>query len=425
MDRRQGSRLTLQISRSISEIEELREIWTAWQSHPTSDIDHFLSIVRLRPEIERPHVMVIYRDGRPDSILVGRLERKRICLGLTYLKLLQPEARVLCFTYEGFLGNQSAENSAYATREIVRCLSSGEADVARLEFVKTDSPLFEAAKSSPGILCRDHFPSIQLHGSLRLPGRFEDFLTGLSRKERHNLRRYETRLKADFAGEMRIECFRQKSQIEDLIRDTEAVARRTYQRGLGVGFHDSLETRSWLSAAAESGTLRGCILYLGNLPCAFMIGNRYQQTLHGAFMGYDPQFTDYSLGSLLLMHWIREACDQDREQEVSEIDLGLGDARYKRTIYNHTWQEGLVCIFAPTFKGLRLNFQRTVTQLIDEFAKKLLQTAGILEKVKKVWRSRALADLTACPSRQPAREGSRRSLPINAREYPVGQIPVR
>src|ERR1700674_4020609 len=146
MDRRQGSRLTLRIARSISEIEEIREIWAAWQSHPTSDIDHFLSIVRSRPEIERPHVMVVYREGRPDSILVGRLERTRIWLGLGYLKLFRPEARVLCIMYGGFLGNKSSENSAYVIREIVRCLSHGEADVARFEFVRADSSLFEATK---------------------------------------------------------------------------------------------------------------------------------------------------------------------------------------------------------------------------------------------------------------------------------------
>jgi hypothetical protein len=48
MKRSEGGQLTLRIVRSLSELEELREIWTAWQSNPTSDIDNFFLIVRLR-----------------------------------------------------------------------------------------------------------------------------------------------------------------------------------------------------------------------------------------------------------------------------------------------------------------------------------------------------------------------------------------
>src|ERR1019366_10300861 len=103
MKRSEGGQLTLRIVRSLSELEELREIWTAWQSNPTSDIDNFFLIVRLRPEIQRPHVMVVYRDGHPDSILVGRLEHTRISFKLGYLNLFQPQVRVLCFMYGGFL----------------------------------------------------------------------------------------------------------------------------------------------------------------------------------------------------------------------------------------------------------------------------------------------------------------------------------
>jgi CelD/BcsL family acetyltransferase involved in cellulose biosynthesis len=188
---------------------------------------------------------------------------------------------------------------------------------------------------------------------------------------------------------MRIQCFRQESQIEDLIRDTEEVASKTYQRGLGVGFHDNLETRQWLRTAAQKGALRGCILYLEDHPCAFMIGIQYRQALHGTSMGYDPQYTDYSLGSLLLMRWIQEAFESNGSQSVSEIDLGPGDGRHKRAIYNHVWHESLVYIFAPTLKGLKFNFQRSVTYLIDQSARKLLLKTGFLEKIKKVWRSRA------------------------------------
>jgi hypothetical protein len=89
------------------------------------------------------------------------------------------------------------------------------------------------------------------------------------------------------------------------------------------------------------------------------------------------------------MHWIQEAFESNGSQSVSGIDLGPGEGRHKRAIYNHVWHESLVYIFAPTLKGLMFNFQRTVTYLIDQSIKKLLLKTGFLEKIKKFWRSRA------------------------------------
>jgi len=382
-------RLTLRILRNVSEIEELRGIWTEWESNPTTDIDYYISMVRLKPEIQSPYVMAVYRDGQVDSILVGRVERARVCFKVGYLRLFQPEVRELCFTHGGFLGNQSAENSEFVTREIVRCLGRGEADVARLDHMGIDSSLFEAAKAVPGILGRDFFAVTEPHGCLRLPGSHEEFARSLSRKERHHLKRHAEKVKADFPGEMRIQCFRQENEIEELVRHTEEVARKTYQRGLGVGFRDDPETRQWLRTAARKGSLRVCILYLKDAPCAFMIGLKYQQTLHGIDMGYDPQYAEYSLGSLLLMHWIEDAFEPNGSQSVTEIDLGPGDGRHKTAVNNHVSHESTVYIFAPTLKGLRFNLERTVTHLLDRAARKLL-SAAFLEKIKKLWRSRAM-----------------------------------
>jgi Acetyltransferase (GNAT) domain len=389
MIRAENGRLTIRIARSVSEVEEIRETWTKWQSNPTSDIDNFLSMVHYRPEIQRPHVMLVCRDGRADSLLVGRLEHTKISFTLGYHKLFQPNVRVLCFTHGAFLGNQSVENSQFVTRELANCLSRGEADVARLEYVEKDSTLFESVKSTPAFLCRDHFTPTQPHGCLRLPNTFKEFMGTLSRKERHNLRRYAGRVESDFPQKIRIQCFRGEGQLDDLMRDTEQIAKKTYQRALGVGFRDNFETRKLLKTAAQKGTLLACVLYLENYPAAFMIGVQYRQALHGTAMGYDPRFTEYSPGSLLLIHWIEDAFAPAASQRVAEIDLGPGEARFKRSLHNHVRNESVVYICAPTAKGIVFNFQRTLSYLVDQSARKLFPSSVVLEKVKKIWRSRA------------------------------------
>jgi CelD/BcsL family acetyltransferase involved in cellulose biosynthesis len=295
----------------------------------------------------------------------------------------------LCFTHGAFLGNQSVENSEFVTRELGKCLSQDEADVARLEYVDKGSALFGSVTAIPGFFCRDHFAPAHPHGCLRLPDSFQELLRGLSRKERHNLKRYEGRVKGDFPEKMRIQTFREENQVDDLMRDTEEVAKKTYQRALGVGFHDDLETRQLLRTAAQKRCLRGSILYLEDHPSAFMIGVQYRQALHGTAMGYDPGLNNYSLGSLLLMHWIEDAFDTAGSQKVAEIDLGPGDGRFKRTLHNHVWNESIIYICAPTVRGIVFNFQRTLTYLLDQSARRLVLSPAFLEKVKKIWRSRA------------------------------------
>ena len=120
ISKNQENRIALRTIKTLTEIEEIRNIWSTWQSNPISDIDNFLLIARLRPEIQRPHVMVVYRNGNPDSVLVGRMEYAPMNFKVGYLKLFESRVRTLCFMHGGFLGNQSAENSDFLIREIMK-----------------------------------------------------------------------------------------------------------------------------------------------------------------------------------------------------------------------------------------------------------------------------------------------------------------
>lgn len=97
--------IEIRIARSPSEVEALREVWIRWGGHRDSDIDFVLTIIESYPEALRPHVISIYRDGQPDAILIGRLERKRIPFKIGYLKVFRPWARCLTFVYGALRGN--------------------------------------------------------------------------------------------------------------------------------------------------------------------------------------------------------------------------------------------------------------------------------------------------------------------------------
>src|SRR5690349_5017121 len=115
-----GGNLTLRVVRSVAEVEELRGIWEPWQEHPNSVIDSYLTRFT-QDRTSRPHVMVVYRDGRPDCLLIGK--HLRAALISRVARLIRSDTRVLYFVEGGLLGNASAENCAFLVGAIVAQLS--------------------------------------------------------------------------------------------------------------------------------------------------------------------------------------------------------------------------------------------------------------------------------------------------------------
>jgi hypothetical protein len=378
--------VSLRTFRTLSEIEEIREVWTSWQHHPNIDIDFYLAVNRLRPQVLRPHVVMLYRDGRPDAMLIGRIVNERFAVKLGYKKILEPQARMLKILHNGFVGNLSPANSELFVNEILGTLRRGESDLAVLTHIRADSSIHQAAMQVPGFLCRDFFPHFQLHRSTTIPATVEDFHGRLSHKVRKNSK--WNKLLRDFRGGIRIDCIREPDGLERMIRDVEEIARKTYQRGLGVGFKDSAETRELLRLDAEKGRLRAFILYLADQPCAFWVGTVYQRTFHGGYVGYDPEFGRYALGMFLMMRVIEGFCEGEGSKDVAEIDFGLGDAEYKEILGTNTWQEGSLFIFAPNLRGMGLNAVRTPALLVDRLATVVLAKTRLVARIKKVWRDR-------------------------------------
>jgi hypothetical protein len=382
--------LRICIFRNVAELEGLRESWKSWPGNRDSEIDSFVQFIDSNKETIRPHVLAVYRDGRPDAILAGRLDHSRIICRLGYLHV-KPRARILCFVYGAFRGNQSNENCEIVLDSILRSLSEGEADVAYMNFMKEDSKLCELAKKRPGLLSRDYLRVKQLHFTATLPATVDEFYKRLSSGARWQAKNRERKIQRDFGGDVRVRCFRAPSEIGEMIQHVEEIAKKTYQRGLGIGFVDKPETRQHLLLKAERGWLRGYVLYIVGKPSAFWIGDVNETTFGSDYLGYDPAFAKYSPGMYLIMRVIEGFCDGRREG-ISAIDFATGAAQYKEILSTEAWREMSVYIFAPTLKGLALNFVRTLIGGVDRTLKKTLARAKLLQKVKKAWRSHSVPE---------------------------------
>jgi hypothetical protein len=379
--------ITTRVIRTLPEIEEIRPVWENWSNHPNSDIDFFLMNLRNEPGNPRPHIIVVYRRGRPECILVGRIARRPIEFKIGYKTLFKPEARVIAFVYAGLLGNVDAETGCHLVDDVLACLKKGEAEAAFFMLLRRDAPLLELLTRRPPWSNRDHFISLQPHRGMTLPASADEFHQNLSTKVRKNQKWQSRKFLEEYAGDVAIKCVQSITELQSAIQDIEGIATKTYQRRLDVGFVDSPAMRERLSFEARQGWLRIYLLYAGGKPCAFWIGTVYKETFHSAFMGFDPWYARHSPGMFLIMHVLESLCDSACK-DVREIDFGHGDAQYKAVLANREWEEAPVYLFAPNIRGVRLALLRASAALVNDGARTLLAETGLLAKAKKVWRQR-------------------------------------
>ena len=374
--------LSLWVARNVAEVEALREMWESWEEHPNSVIDNYLAYFQVDPA-SRPHVMVVFRGGHPECLLIGkRLPRA----ATSVLTKLLPPADLLYFIEGGLLGNASIENCELLVRAILAQLSRGEADVAEF-FLRVDSPLYRASIQLPNFFCRDHFPNRVVHRYLALPESFQDFLAGLPAKERRNLRYRENRLMKKFPEKVWLRRFRGPEDVECLIEDAEEVAKKAYQRAVGRGF--TLADGPGLRAEARKGSLRGYVLYMEATPCAYLISSWRKGVLYGTFVGHDPKYAEHSPGRYLLMRCI-EDCFLPSGGKTVVLDPGAGDQPYKRLFTNRAWQCAYLRIHPPTFQGLVRNLATTTLAFAAHCGRGLVATANLFPLMQKIHRNKAM-----------------------------------
>lgn len=322
---------------------------------------------------------------------MGRIDQTQLVVKFGYLRLPTPRMRLLTFVHGGLLGSLLDGDAEILVRRVMGGLAAGKADAAMFHCVPIDSAIYRAAASLPGFLWADHVTNPEAHRIRDLSNIKGAFLASLPSRERTYQRQRQRMLLNDFGKKVRIDHFHNIADIDRLMTDAEAVARASYQRGLGVGFSATPGTRRRLEFEAKRGWLRGYVLYLDDEPSAFWIGTLTNNVFLSAYLAFNPVHGRYSPGSYLLIKVMEEMCEDLRGAEVARIDFGIGDGIYKARLGNQSWLESSVYIYAPTIKGLWVNALRTFACLATRMAKAILERGKVLSQVKRLWRRHSAA----------------------------------
>jgi GNAT acetyltransferase-like protein len=376
-----GNRVT--VARTIEEVEGLRDVWEALQPERlTADFDYHLTVLRHAPAVIRPHVALLERDGSPAALAVGRVEEIDLTARVGYATVLSPRVRALTISQGGLLGvdGQAAEPLFSA---LSGALAQDDLHVLRLRLLPVGGRVHKLARSRPGLLTRQHLGVQVERWRARVPATFDDYLAARSSKTRSNVKRYARRLEERFGDGASFRVFRTPDELEELMRDTEAVHVKTYQHGMGAGLKGTELERRLRELAAGKGWFRGFVLYLDDAPAAFWHGTAYRGIFYTGPTGYDPAHRDLRLGTYVLGKMVEKLCG-----EVDWMDFGSGDAEYKRHFSDENRLEEDMTVFAPRPRPVAINLAQTTVRGASRASKALLAKSGRLRAARRAWRGR-------------------------------------
>ena len=151
------------------ELEAVRAYWERWQDHPNNDFAQFKMVCQLRPEVESPCVVVIERNGQPQALLAGRLEKTQFAPPIGYIKPVRIPAKVMAVLHEGILGQMDDEAVLESVEYLWSLLRSGVADAIEFHHLSEDSPFLNALQlHRSGWFC-DPPPRWSVHWEMTLP----------------------------------------------------------------------------------------------------------------------------------------------------------------------------------------------------------------------------------------------------------------
>jgi len=380
---------TIKIAKSLEEIEAIRGIWEQMQSGESlpilnSDIDHYLSVVESLGDEVKPYVIVLYHNGSPKAMAIGRIEKQQITCRLGYTTVCKPSLRCLSVVYGGILGLPSELVSTKLFQELIDILKQENVDVIFLNHLRIDSCMYLLSRTMTNFLCRDHFPVIHDHWQTYLPETAEKFYAGIKRKRKKEWKRLGRRLEDAAGGSLKLECYDNVSHLEHFIKIASKISAKSYKDALKAGFIDSSFIHSVLTQAANRHNWRAYVLYAGQVPCAFETGIVHNHVYFAEFIGYSPEWSNFSPGTILFVK-VLEDLSQNTPLEI--FDYGFGGAVYKERFGTKSWSEASVYIFAPRLKPVVINVLRSSVGVVNSTLRFIVQKIGSVSWIKRRWRN--------------------------------------
>lgn len=204
---------------------------------------------------------------------------------------------------------------------------------------------------------------------------FDAYMARFSGKSRSTLRRKTRRLAERCGGTLDVRAYRTESEIDAFHAAARCVSRRTYQeRLLDSGLPDGEAAIGLMRSLARADRVRAWLLFIGDRPTAYLYAPAEGKNLVYAHLGYDPDFADWSPGTVLQLHAMRELMEEGR---FFLFDFTEGDGQHKRLFATDSIPCTDFLLLRPTVSNLALGHGLGAFDGLVSAAKTGLRRAGL------------------------------------------------
>jgi hypothetical protein len=178
---------------------------------------------------------------------------------------------------------------------------------------------------------------------IKIPNDLKKYLNNLNSRFVYNLLRRLRKLEKDY-GKIELKDYKELGTLEEAMETFFKLHQSRWQSKKREGAFKSNENRNLFLQRArlfdEKGWFRLYFLTVNDKPVASQYAFEYNQKLHSSLSGFDPFYSSYSVGSLLILKII-ERC---MKTKIKEYDLMKGNERYKFS-WTKTYRENVFIEF--------------------------------------------------------------------------------
>jgi CelD/BcsL family acetyltransferase involved in cellulose biosynthesis len=171
------------------------------------------------------------------------------------------------------------------------------------------------------------------HCYIDLSGSFTDYQGKFSAKTRATINRKIKRFSTECKGAMTFRAYSQPADLQAFHRSARQVSALTYQeRLLDAGLPAEQDFVDRMLEDAARGNVRAYLLFRGEQPVAYLYCPVVQKTLVYAFLGFDPSYGEWSVGTILLWLSLESIFS---EKAFAYFDFTEGESSQKQMFSTH------------------------------------------------------------------------------------------
>lgn len=219
------------------------------------------------------------------------------------------------------------------------------------------------------------------HYYIDLSGSFEDYEGKFSSKTRSTIKRKIRKYSDHFEGTIPWKTYTKSYELQEFFKYARDVSKKTYQEKLlGAGIPTSENFIRKAESLAAENRLRAYILFDGERPVAYLYLPVRDGVLIYAYLGYDPDYSRMSVGTVLQWLSLQELF---REECFRYFDFTEGESEHKRLFSTNQRQSAHVIFLEKNLKNAALIYSHFYMNRLSNLLGETLERLGLKSKIKR------------------------------------------